>query len=354
MKLFNDIYKGKKVWVSGGSGFKGTWLLTWLDKMGAIVKNYSLEPNEKLPLPVDVINEYNDIRNIEALRESIKSFNPEIILHLAAQPIVDKSYSCPSYTYDVNAMGVVNLLEVCREVDSIKAIINVTTDKVYSDRSQLWGYRESDPMGGYDPYSSSKACSEIITESYRNSFFNKKGVLVATARSGNVLGGGDWGEQRIIPNIVNAALTNTDFIIRDATAVRPWQYVLSTLAGYLLLGQKLLEGKKEFCDAWNFGPIIDDATSVKDIFTLCSKYWNKVNNYKVEGMSFHETIILRLDSAKSRTLLKWKPAYNIEDTIEKTILWYKAYYEDRKIITLEQIDEYEQKALEKNLVWIQE
>jgi len=277
MKLFNDIYKGKKVFITGHSGFKGLWLTTWLDKMGAITKGYSIDINEKLPLPVDTISDYNDIRDLDSLKKSIEDFQPDLVMHLAAQPIVAVSYKEPLYTYQVNTMGTVHLFEACKNVDSIKAIVVIITDKCYRNREQLWGYREDDKLGGHEAYSNSKACSALIVESYRDFFYKKKGIPIFAAMAGNVLGGGDWAEARIITNIVKSALNNTTFTISDPDAVRPWQYVLDCLSGYLLLGQKGLEGKKEFEGAWNFGPLDDCITKVKEDFEKCTQYWAKIN-----------------------------------------------------------------------------
>ena len=262
--MFRGVYKGKKVLVTGHTGFKGSWLSLWLIKLGAKVIGYALEPptnsNHFELLNLDMVSIIGDIRDRDRLNAIFKKYKPEVVFHLAAQPLVRYSYINPVETFETNVMGTINVFEACRITESVKAIVNITSDKCYENKEWIWGYRESDPLGGYDPYSASKGCAELVTSSYRKSFFNpedyskKHNTLLASARSGNVIGGGDWGKDRLIPDIVRAISKNEKLYIRNPKATRPWQHVLEPLSGYLFLGQMLLEGKTEFADAWNFGP----------------------------------------------------------------------------------------------------
>ena len=284
--LFDSIYKNKRVLITGNTGFKGTWLTYWLLKMGAIVKGLSLEPNTKPNhfslLNLDIETDFININNYSNLKKSINNFKPEIIFHLAAQPIVRYSYNHPIETFNTNIIGTANIFEVSKNLKTLRAIVNITTDKCYENKEINYGYKETDPLGGFDPYSASKACSEIVTSSYRNSYFNiseynkKHTVLIASARAGNVIGGGDWSEDRLIPDIIKAAHNNSKSIVRSPNSVRPWQHVLEPLTGYLLLGQKLLQGEKKFADAWNFGPSENEFCSVEEVLNIANKYWRKI------------------------------------------------------------------------------
>lgn len=343
--LFNGIYKNKTVLITGHTGFKGSWLSLWLQELGAKVLGYALdpptEPNHYDLLKLNITSIIGDIRDREKLNNTFNKYKPEIVFHLAAQPIVRDSYSEPVYTLETNIMGTVNVFEACRKTDSVKAIINVTSDKCYENKEWLWGYRENEPMGGYDPYSVSKGCSELITSAYRNSFFNLNdygkthNILLASARAGNVIGGGDWAKDRLIPDIMKATSDNKTVIIRNPNATRPWQHVLESLSGYLLLGQKLLEGKKEFAEAWNFGPESNESVSVFDVVNLIKKYWHRVDFKILEKTAkLHEASLLRLDCSKAYNKLKWRQVWNWEKAVETTTNWYKNFYENNELNTI--------------------
>jgi CDP-glucose 4,6-dehydratase len=360
--FYNGIYKNKRVLVTGHTGFKGSWLSLWLTKMGANVLGYALEPERDpnhfsmLDLPLTSI--IGDIRNADYLLKVFERFQPEIVFHLAAQPLVRRSYKDPIQTIETNVMGTVNVFESCRQVSSVRAILNVTSDKCYQNKGWLWGYRENDRMGGYDPYSASKGCAELITSAYRNSFFNlnsyKKNhqILLASARAGNVIGGGDWAKDRIVTDAVESASKNESLKIRYPKAIRPWQHVLEPLSGYLLLGQKLIEEKKRFAEAWNFGPSDDGIKEVIQVVKEMKKTWGKIDyeidlNEKIP----HEAPLLILDSSKSRMKLKWKGIWHTNKAILKTAEWYKAFYETGHVHSEEQLKEYLINAKETGSIW---
>jgi CDP-glucose 4,6-dehydratase len=360
--LFNNIYKNKKVFVTGHTGFKGSWLILWLKQLGAEVCGYSLEastqPNHFSLLSIDINNIINDIRNKDAIAKAIKKFKPDIVFHLAAQALVRPSYENPIETFETNVIGTLNVFEACRKTGTVKAIINITSDKCYENRELVWGYREDDPMGGYDPYSASKGCSEIATSSYRNSFFNTGNygkfheTLLASARAGNVIGGGDWAVDRLIPDIMKAAEKGTEVLIRAPQAIRPWQHVLEPLSGYLLLGQKLLEGKIEFASAWNFGPNHDSSIEVNKVLKIIKNYWEKINySIKQDSNQPHEAKFLKLDCSKAHSLLNWDSIWNINTAIEKTSNWYKSYYEKKEIVSNEDLECYIKDAKLKKVIW---
>lgn len=361
--LFGGIYKDKKVFLTGHTGFKGSWMAFWLKQLGAEVYGYSLEPvytpsHYKL-LALKINETIDDIRNYERLSSAIKSFNPDIVIHMAAQPLVRLSYREPRETFETNVMGTVNLLNACRGIESLKAIVNITTDKCYENREWVWGYRENDPMGGHDPYSASKGCAELVTSAYRNSFFSidKYGkdhnILLSSVRAGNVIGGGDWSEDRLIPDIMKATSRSEEVIIRSPESTRPWQHVLEPLSGYLMLGQKLLEEKKEFAEAWNFGPTDEEAITVHRVVDSIKKSWDKVN-YKLQPDSSnpHEANLLKLDCSKAHMKLKWKGIWDTEETFAKTAVWYREFYESGKIISEEQLADYINEACKKDMAWI--
>ncbi len=361
-KLFSGIYKGKKVFLTGHTGFKGSWMALWLNKLGAEVYGYSLEPayspsHYKL-LGLKIDETINDIRDYSKLRNAIKSFNPDIVIHMAAQPLVRLSYKEPRETFETNVMGTVNLLNASREADSLKAIVNITTDKCYENREWVWGYRENDPMGGHDPYSASKGCAELVTSAYRNSFFNlekygkEHNVLLASVRAGNVIGGGDWSEDRLIPDIMKATSRGEEVIIRSPESTRPWQHVLEPLSGYLMLGQKLLEENKEFAEAWNFGPTDEEAITVHRVVESIKQSWPEVNyRLQPDSRNPHEANLLKLDCSKAHMKLRWKGIWNTEQTFEKTAAWYREYYGNKKIISEEQLRNYIDEACRKNIAW---
>ncbi|GAB6183702.1 CDP-glucose 4,6-dehydratase [Thermodesulfovibrio hydrogeniphilus] len=361
-ELFGGIYKEKKVLVTGHTGFKGSWLSLWLLEIGAKVIGYSLNFPTK-PCHFELLNLSStyknsfihiigDIRDFEKLKEIIQAYKPEIVFHLAAQSLVRKSYKNPLETFETNILGTVNILEACRESEGVKVIINVTSDKCYENKEWVWGYRETDRLGGNDPYSASKACSEIVTQSYRKSFFSNSAKLLASVRAGNVIGGGDWGEDRIIPDLVKAVSLSKKALIRNPNSIRPWQHVLEPLSGYLLLGQKLLEGEEKFADAWNFGPDRNWNLSVAELSKIAKDYWDEIDYEFVEDDSApQESKILKLDCSKANSLLGWKPVWNINKAIEMTINWYKDCYKNKQIKTLQDINSYIIDAKGKGYEW---
>lgn len=350
-KLF---WQGKRVFITGHTGFKGSWLCLWLHLLGAKITGYALQPHTQPNLfelcTVDnlVTSVIGDVRDREGLTHTILRAEPEIVIHMAAQALVRDSYRNPADTYAINVMGTVHLFEAVRACKSIKAVVNVTTDKCYENKEWAWGYRENEPMGGYDPYSNSKACSELITASYRSAFFTpseyqKHGIGVASARAGNVIGGGDWAVDRLIPDCINALLCNEKIMIRNPYAIRPWQHVLEPLSGYLLLAQRLYEDGKKFAEGWNFGPNDSDARPVEWIVQKMCEEWGRNGAYIVDtGIHPHEAHYLKLDCSKAKTKLNWQPIWSLEEALRKIIEWTHAYQEkaDMSDICLKQIQEY--------------
>jgi CDP-glucose 4,6-dehydratase len=322
--------------------------------LGADVYGYALEPDTNPSLFIEAkIDEYitsyiGDVRDYENLLKVILQVQPEIVIHLAAQPLVRESYKRPVETYSINVMGTVHLLEACRHTSSIKAIVNVTTDKCYENKEWLWGYRENDPMGGYDPYSNSKGCSELVTSAYRNSYFNPKeykkhGVALASARAGNVIGGGDWADDRLIPDFIRAISNCKEIKIRSPYAIRPWQHILEPLTGYLTLAERLFSKGAEYAQGWNFGPDDNYAQNVEWITKTICKLWGKGASYCIDTKPQpHEANYLKLDCSKSKTELGWKPKWNIETTLKSIVEWNKAYLngEDIRHVTENQIEKY--------------
>ena len=354
-----DLYRNKNVLITGHTGFKGSWLTTWLQQLNANVTGISLEPNTK-PSHFELLNHnvsshFIDIRNYEKLCNVIHTAKPEIIFHLAAQPLVRDSYQDPLYTFETNIIGTANVLNACRNLDSLKAALIVTTDKCYDNKEWTWGYRESDPMGGHDPYSASKGCAELVTNSFRKSFFNLEDfggehqTLIASARAGNVIGGGDWSKDRLIPDIIIAATNNRIVKIRQPHATRPWQHVLESLSGYLCLGEKLLQGKKQFAEAWNFAPSDHETTTVLNVIHKMQSYWPKIQ-YEIDQNQQHphEANLLKLDCSKANNILKWRSIWDLDATIKATIDWYRNFYEHKKITTIDNIKNY-MKVREKNV-----
>lgn len=346
-----DIYKNKRVFITGHTGFKGSWLSIWFASLGAKVCGYSLEP-DTYPSMFKKLEIYNnisrsvigDILDNSALEKTISKFKPEIIFHLAAQPLVRLSYKEPLLTYKTNVIGTLNVLEAARKCPSVKAFVNITTDKCYENIEQEKYYKEDDPLGGYDMYSSSKGCVEIMSSSYRRSFLQEDGsMLLATARAGNVIGGGDWALDRIIPDCIRAVHDNRNIEIRNPIAVRPWQHVLEPLSGYLLLGEKLLNGEKEFASSFNFGPEPSNAITVAE---LAEKFVELYGSGKVivgEMSPLHEAGLLMLSIDKSKRVLGWQPQYDTETALRKTVDWYKHFYnnDDMYKFTIGQIKDYE-------------
>lgn len=359
--LFNNTYSGKNVLVTGHTGFKGSWLIFWLEKLGANILGYSLDPasvlNHYSLLRTEVKTVTGDIRDFKKLDSTFKNFNPDIVFHLAAQPLVLESYKNPITTYEINVMGTLNIFEVCKK-NKINAIVNVTSDKAYENKEWIWGYREEDSMGGHDPYSSSKGCSEILTNSYRNSYFNPNQynlthkTLLASCRAGNVIGGGDWAENRLIPDIMKSVSKNETVNIRNPYATRPWQHVLEPLSGYLTIGEKLLQEEVKYSGAWNFGPSENQVYDVKSVVTKIQKYWNQVN-FKINDNSDkpHEASLLKLDCSKANQILSWRSIWGYEKTFEKTIEWYKNYYNNSKVSTENDLIDYVKDAKSKKITW---
>ena len=352
-RCFADTYRGKRVLVTGHTGFKGSWLCIWLKELGADIVGYALEPYTERDnftvsgLKNKIIHIIGDVRDYQKLSKVFEEYQPEFVFHLAAQPIVRESYINPKETYDINVGGTVNVLECCRMTDSVGFIINVTSDKCYENKEWIWGYRENDPMGGYDPYSSSKGCSELITTAYRNSFFShiefeKHEKALSSVRAGNVIGGGDWQKDRIIPDCVRALENNKPIEIRSPRATRPWQYVLEPLSGYLLLASRMYKEPQEYCGAWNFGPNQDSIITVGEIADMIVAKWGSGSWIDRSNQSEpHEANLLSLDISKAKSYLKWSPVWDTEITIEKTVEWYKKYQQKNPYeICIEQIDEY--------------
>jgi len=356
--MFSDLYRKRKVLVTGHTGFKGSWLTAWLTRMGADFCGVSL-PERSNPNHFDLLqcsgvrSEFLDIRRPEKLKPVFADFQPEIVFHLAAQPLVRYSYEHPVETFETNLMGTVNVLEAVRATPSVRAVVVITSDKCYENRSLDRGYAESDPMGGYDPYSASKGCTELIAASYRRSFLAEKKILLATARSGNVLGGGDWGRDRLVPNLVLAASRGRVEPLRNPEATRPWQHVLESLSGYLFLGQRLLEGRTEFADAWNFGPEPSHPVSVLEAAHIMNRYWDAVRFVPNPDIRKpHEAEKLQLDCTKAFEKLLWRPVWNTERTFEKTMNWYREFYTENRVRTQADLEDYFIGALEKRLSWI--
>lgn len=355
--VFNDIYKNKKIFLTGHTGFKGSWLALWLTQLGAKVCGYSLAPNTT-PSMYDVLdigskiekNIIGDILNYSFLEKSILDFEPDVVFHLAAQSLVRYSYSEPILTYKTNVIGSLNVLEAARKCKSVKAFVNVTTDKCYENKEINIGYKEDDPMGGYDMYSSSKGCVEIMSSSYKRCFLQKDNTYaLATARAGNVIGGGDWALDRLIPDCIRAINGNEKIEIRNPISVRPWQYVLEPLSGYLLLGEKLLTEGKKYAEGFNFGPNEDSVLRVLDVVQKIINLYGKGEVVINKKDNLHEAALLMLNIDKAKKVLNWTPAYTSEQAIENTVEWYKHFYArdiDIFEFTLKQISDYS-----KNITW---
>jgi len=351
-----SFWKEKRVFLTGHTGFKGGWLSLWLASMGAKVTGYALEPNTnpnffEVAKVTDDLEQSHiaDIRDLVRLQKSIADAKPEIVIHMAAQPLVRYSYANPVETYATNVMGTVHLLESICHVDSVRAAVIVTTDKCYENKEWAWGYRENESMGGNDPYSSSKGCAELVTSAYRQSYFQpekylKHQVAIASARAGNVIGGGDWSEDRLIPDAVKAFEAKKTLVIRNPLATRPWQHVLEPLSGYMVLAQALYEEGAKFDGAWNFGPRDDDARLVQEVINLLIKNWGSVANWTQDQKEQpHEAHSLKLDCSKARQYLNWTPRWSLEQAIENITQWHHAYQKQRNLreISLQQISKYQ-------------
>jgi CDP-glucose 4,6-dehydratase len=357
MKQFGEIFCGKRVLITGHTGFKGSWLSLWLNQLGAEVTGVSL-PSESDITHSDLlqlsIGDYRlDIRDLAELRFVFKTTQPEIVFHLAAQSLVRRSYLDPIETWSTNVMGTVNLLEACRHVSSVRAIVVITTDKCYENLEWPWAYRENDRLGGHDPYSASKAGAELVAASYRNAFLNfELAPLLATARAGNVIGGGDWSKDRLIPDLIRALENNQSLEIRSPSATRPWQHVLESLSGYLLLGQKLLTADKAFAEAWNFGPEPDGNRTVAELLDKLHLQWETIRWHVTDQpQPHHEANLLYLDSAKARSKLGWQSVWSIDATLEKTAEWYRAWLINKDVISRQQLAAYVEAAAKAKIEW---
>jgi len=353
-----SFWAGKVVLLTGHTGFKGSWLSLWLQDMGAKVIGYALPAptNPSLFESADVaegmVSIESDIRDFAALSAVFEKYQPEIVIHMAAQPLVRYSYANPIETYSTNVMGTVHVLEAARLTSSVRAIVNVTSDKCYENREWAWGYRENEAMGGYDPYSNSKGCAELVAAAYRSSYFNPGNftdhrVALASARAGNVIGGGDWAEDRLIPDIMRAIMQGKPVHIRNPHAIRPWQHVLEPLSGYLLLAQKLYQEGAVYAESWNFGPSDDDAKPVQWIVESLTEAWGEGASWQLDqGDHPHEAHYLKLDCSKAKARLNWQPRWNLDEALSKIVDWQKKYQQgaNMKAVTLKQINLYLKEA----------
>nr|WP_294847252.1 CDP-glucose 4,6-dehydratase [uncultured Sphingomonas sp.] len=349
MLVKRQPWRGRRVLVTGHTGFKGSWLSLWLAHAGANVTGYSLpaptSPSlfEQARLSEIVDHRIGDVRDLAALEKVVREIRPEVIFHLAAQPLVRYSYAEPVETYATNVMGTVNLLDVCRRVDSVLGVVCITTDKCYENKEWVWPYRETDPMGGHDPYSSSKGAAEIAISAYRRSYFEAEGPIISSVRAGNVIGGGDWADDRLVPDLVRAFLANQAPVIRSPRSVRPWQHVLEALGGYLIIGERILSGDRSVGTAYNFGPNDDDMRPVGWIVEQMSRHWGVPVEWDADPVvGPHEATLLRLDTSKARAQLNWSPVWGLQKALEKIVSWHRsvAAGEDARTVSADQLEEY--------------
>ncbi len=361
-KLFDGAYVGRRVLVTGHSGFKGSWLVYWLQAMGAQVSALALpsptQPNHLSLLGLTLDSALVDVRHAEHVRDTVRHFAPEVVFHLAAQALVRESYTHPSETFDINVMGLVNVLEAVRSVDSVRAIVSVTSDKCYRNANETAGFREQDALGGHDPYSASKACAELVSASYRESFLSEatgrsRPIALATARAGNVVGGGDWSTDRLIPDLVRASQNASVVSIRRPNAVRPWQHVLEPLAGYLQLGQRLMNETDcaRFAGAWNFGPTADEHLTVAEIVSGFARHMPAVRTECDDSTQPHEAELLHLNCDKARDVLRWSPVWTADRMLQRTADWYSAWYADGVVRTAEDLSTYVIDAAHAGRAW---
>ena len=354
-----EFWRGKRVFLTGHTGFKGAWLSIWLQKLGADVTGFALAPDrgrnlfEESGIAASMTSVIGDIRDAAALTDAMAGAKPEIVIHMAAQALVRLSYEQPVETYATNVMGLVHLFEAVRATKSVRAVVNVTSDKCYENREWVWGYREDEAMGGYDPYSSSKGCAELVTAAYRRSYFHPEnyashGVALASARAGNVIGGGDWAPARLGPDILRAIENKVPVKIRHPNAIRPWQHVLEPLSGYMLLAQRLHEDGPKFAEGWNFGPSDQDAQPVQWIVERLTGMWGDGASWEPDSAAdhAHEAHHLKLDCSKARQRLGWSPAWDLEEALRRIVEWQKAALQRHTIpaMTLRQISDYERSS----------
>jgi CDP-glucose 4,6-dehydratase len=358
-----EFWRGKRVLITGHTGFKGAWLSLWLQAKGAEVVGYALPPPttpslfESANVAQGMTSIMGDVRDLESISREILSHRPEVVFHLAAQSLVRESYQNPVETYAVNVMGTAHVLEAVRQVDSVRAVVIVTSDKCYANREWVWGYRENEPMGGHDPYSSSKGCAELVTAAFRDSFFptekyEQHRVAIASARAGNVIGGGDWATDRLIPDIIRAFIEERPVVIRSPHAIRPWQHVLEPLDGYLTLAERLVERGSEFACGWNFGPSDEDARPVGWIVEHLVQLWGTGATWEIDkNPQPHEAHYLKLDSSQARMRLGWKPRLDLSTTLEWLVAWYREFAQEKQVrtqaMTLAEIERFENLTYEK-------
>jgi len=351
MVIDPNFWNDKKVFITGHTGFKGGWLSLWLKNLGAIVSGYSLNPPTKPSIfeTTNIIhclenNYFADIRNAKELTRAMQQAAPDIVIHMAAQSLVRESYENPTVTYETNVMGTVNVFEAVRNTHTVRAVLNITTDKCYENREWVWGYRENDPMGGYDPYSSSKGCAELVSSAYRRSFFSDHNVAIATARAGNVIGGGDWAKDRIVPDAMRAFMGSMPLIVRNPLSTRPWQHVLEPLSGYLMLCQRLIEKPDDFSGGWNFGPRDEDAQPVSRLGDIMVESWGDESRWQLDSNAHpHEAKYLKLDCSKANIILGWESIWRLKRALDETVKWYKACHmkQDMHSFTMRQIELYQ-------------
>ncbi len=349
VQLTLDFWRGKRVFLTGHTGFKGGWLSLWLQSLGAEVAGLALAPPTE-PSLFDVArvgagmtSTIGDIRSLDTVELTIRTFRPEIVIHMAAQPLVRHSYNEPVETYATNVMGTVHLLDAVRRNDSVRCVVNVTTDKCYENDERDWGYRENEPMGGHDPYSNSKGCSELVTSSYRRSFFDKSNVALASARAGNVIGGGDWASDRLVPDILRAFERKVPITVRNPNSTRPWQHVLEPLSGYLVLAERLWRDGAAVAEGWNFGPRDQDVRPVRWIVDYMAQSWGDGASWRLDaGANPHEAHFLKLDTSKATSRLGWRPRWTLDKALDYVTQWQRAWHEKRDMqqVCLEQIQEY--------------
>lgn len=355
--MFGGSYEGRRVLVTGHTGFKGSWLALWLQSLGAQVTGAALPPATNPShwdlLRLDMESFEVDIRDAGAVRALIQRVRPDIVFHLAAQALVRPSYEDPLGTWSTNVMGTAHVLDACRQVDSVAAVVVATSDKCYANHEWAWPYRENDPLGGHDPYSASKAGTELVAASYRASYFANGGPRLATARAGNVIGGGDWSADRLVPDAARAVGQGATLQVRNPNATRPWQHVLEPLSGYLVLGQKLLHGDAAAADAWNFGPGPEGNKSVGVVLQELAAHWRELRWEQVDGPRPHEAQLLQVDSSKARQQLAWKPAWSFERAVAATASWYRSHGEEGRAISVQQLHDYIDSAAAAGVAWAQ-